>query len=276
MAAESSWPGEHCKNANICEESLLAVDDRAFPKLTEPLTKGIVLELSIFRKKHDVSWIAFYNWLGRMSTVGLPSLPTLKALISRVEKKRSKLSRNKQHLKRQSLLNEPISSGTAVARKKVSNELMLYGLWQCESDISQGLAKLQSKSSKLKALKVQLAFRKKVLEQQHPDKEVFLFSKNKRQLTVKEVSQNLIKLITPPSQPLIPSPAQQANEMLIGRRIRHRWKDSDGSEQWYLGRVLSLVPGTDNWFNVRYDGEEEVLSLNLLLDVDQGDLEFID
>ena len=127
MAAESSWPGEHCKNA---EESLLAVDNRTLPKLTEPLTKGIVLELSIFRKKHDVSWIAFYDWLGRMSTVGLPSLPTLKALISRVEKKRSELSRNKQYLKLQSLLKEPISSGTAVARKKVSNELMLYDLWQ--------------------------------------------------------------------------------------------------------------------------------------------------
>ena len=60
---------------------------------------------------------------------------------------------------------------------------------------------------------------------------------------------------------MTPSPAQQANKMLIGRRIRHRWKDSDDSEQWYLGRVSSLVPGTDNWFNVRYiDGEEKVFS----------------
>ena len=128
----------------------------------------------------------------------------------------------------------------------LTNELILYGPWQCESDISQGLAKLQGKSSKLKALKVQLAFCKKVLEQKHEDKAVFFFSKNKRQLTVKEVSQNPFKLIT---QPMTPSPAQQANEMLIGKTIRHCWKDFDGSEQRYVGRVLSLDPGTDNWFN---------------------------
>ena len=45
-------------------------------------------------------------------------------------------------------------------KETLTNELMLYGLWQCESDISQGLAKLQSKLSNLKALKVQLAFPK--------------------------------------------------------------------------------------------------------------------
>ena len=30
------------------------------------------------------------------------------------------------------------------------------------------------------------------------------------------------------------------------------------------------------WYNIRYDNEEQVLSLNLLLDIEKGDLEFID
>ena len=37
-----------------------------------------------------------------------------------------------------------------------------------------------------------------------------------------------------------------------------------------------LVPGTDDWYNVQYDNEDQVLSLNLLLDIEQGDLEFVD
>ena len=50
----------------------------------------------------------------------------------------------------------------------------------------------------------------------------------------------------------------------------------DGTEKWYLGTILDIVAGTDDWYNVRCDDEEQVLSLNLLLDIEKGDLEFID
>ena len=159
-------------------------------------------------------------------------------------------------------------------KEKLPNDLLLYGLWQSKSDVSQGLAKLHSKADKLKALKTQLAFRKKVLEQKHPDKDVFHLSKSRKQLTVDEVSRNLIKLIEPSSQVQLVS--SSANETLIGKRIRHRWKDPDGNEQWYFGTILSLVAGSTDWFNVSYDGEEEVLCLNLILDIEKGDLEFVD
>ena len=43
----------------------------------------------------------------------------------------------------------------------------------------------------------------------------------------------------------------------------------DGKEKWYKGQVLGLVPGTSDWYNVR---ENEILSLNLLVDIDKGDL----
>ena len=62
-------------------------------------------------------------------------------------------------------------------------------------------------------------------------------------------------------------------ESLVGKRIRHRWCYPDGTEQWYTGCILSVVPGTTEWFNMQYDGEQE---LNLLYtDIDNGDLDII-
>ena len=43
----------------------------------------------------------------------------------------------------------------------------------------------------------------------------------------------------------------------------------------YLGTILDVVPGTDDWYNVQYDNEDHVLSLNLLLNNKQSDLEFV-
>ena len=64
------------------------------------------------------------------------------------------------------------------------------------------------------------------------------------------------------------------SESLIGKQIFHRWKDVDGKEKWYKGQVLNLIPGTTDWYNVKYDGDE-ILSLNLLFDIDKGDLEIL-
>ena len=65
-------------------------------------------------------------------------------------------------------------------------------------------------------------------------------------------------------------------ESLVGKRIRHRWNNPDGTEEWYSGEVLIIVPGREDWFNVEYDNENQVLSLNLTEDIiEKGDLEFI-
>ena len=49
-----------------------------------------------------------------------------------------------------------------------------------------------------------------------------------------------------------------------------------GTKKWYLGTILDVAAGTDNWYKVKYDDKEQILSLDLLLDVEKGDLEFID
>ena len=104
-------------------------------------------------------------------------------------------------------------------------------------------------------------------------------TKNRKKLTVDELARNLVTLLTSCSS--IPSQGSSrpdlltaSQETLIGKRICHRWKDSDGTEQWYHGNILSLVPGTNDWFNVQCDGDV-ILSLNLFLDIEKGDLDII-
>ena len=152
-------------------------------------------------------------------------------------------------------------------KEKLTQTMMIYGLWQNEQQMQAGLMKLKTKTSKFQALKAQLDFRKKVLEQNPADKSVFCLSKNKKKLSIEEVCSNLCELFPP-------TPGCD-KEGLIGKRIKHKWS-VDGSDKWYLGTILDVVAGTSDWYNVRYDDEEEVLSLNLLLDIEKGDLEFID
>jgi len=156
-------------------------------------------------------------------------------------------------------------------------EIVKYGLWQSKQQVSEQLLKLKTKKEKVAALKLQLDFRKKVLEQKHVDKSVFFMTKNKQQLPVEVITDNLCQLLdsTVPSFPVASCSLAINCESLIGRRIFHKWKDIGGKETWYKGQVLGLVPGTNDWFNVQYDGEDEILSLNLLEDVDKGDLEIM-
>ena len=106
-------------------------------------------------------------------------------------------------------------------------------------------------------------------------------TKNRKKLTVDEVVSNLLTLLTsfssthPSQESSCPDLFTASQETLIGKRICHRWKDSNGVEQWYYGNILSLVPGTNDWFNVQYDGEDVILSLNLFLDIQKGDLNIL-
>ena len=134
---------------------------------------------------------------------------------------------------------------------------------------------MKSKSAKVKAIKAQLDFRKCVLEQKHPDKDVFFISKHRKQLTVDELIINLEKLLAV-SAPLDLDRHTAVNqESLVGKRIRHKWNNAEGDEQWYTGLILSVVDGSTEWFNVQYDGEEDILTLNLYEDIEKGDLDII-
>ena len=50
-------------------------------------------------------------------------------------------------------------------KEHLTQAMMVYGLWQTKERTARRIAKCKSNTSKLKALKAQLDFRKKVLEQ---------------------------------------------------------------------------------------------------------------
>ena len=116
-------------------------------------------------------------------------------------------------------------------KEKLTQTMMIYGLWQNEQQMQADLMKPMTKTSKLQALKPQLDFRK-ILEQNPVDKSIFLsFNKQKKKLSVDEVCTNLCKLFPPTSG-------------LIGNTIKHKW-NVDGTEKWYFGTILDVVAGTN-------------------------------
>ncbi|XP_065893139.1 uncharacterized protein [Dysidea avara] len=159
-------------------------------------------------------------------------------------------------------------------KEKLTEDIVRYGLWQTKEDIVRGVAKQRSNTAKLNALKAQLNFRKQVLDQKsYLDKDLFLFSKNGKQYSADKLVENLTKLIC--DKRSVQERASYMQESLVGKKIKHKWRDENGCEKWYCGEVLSKVIGTEEWYNVQYEGEEDVLTLNLHEDFDLGDLEVV-
>ena len=116
-------------------------------------------------------------------------------------------------------------------KENLTKDIIQYGLWQSKEDIAEGVAKERSKTAKLRALKVQFNFRKRVLDQRsYCHKELFLFSKGGQQYTVKELMDNLAKLINEEEE-AVSGLANEGRESLVGKTIKHRWRDESNVEQ---------------------------------------------
>lgn len=46
--------------------------------------------------------------------------------------------------------------------------------------------------------------------------------------------------------------------LFVGKSIKHRFEDST-----YTGKVISVVPGFPEWYNVKYDNDPAVYAYNL-------------
>ena len=88
------------------------------------------------------------------------------------------------------------------------------------------------------------------------DKDLFLFSKNGKQYSAGKLIENLTKLIN--DERPVQGKANYAQESLVGKNIKHKWRDENGIEQWYCGKILSKVVGTEEGYNVQYEGEEDI------------------
>ena len=87
----------------------------------------MVFELNQYRKAQGVCWSDFYNWISQLcdDTTNLCVLPTFKVYVGRMEKKVSKLKRNKQHKEIQLLMDEPF----AVKRKNQQQQIIWQVHW---------------------------------------------------------------------------------------------------------------------------------------------------
>ena len=161
-------------------------------------------------------------------------------------------------------------------KEDLTLKIQKYGLWTTCLEVDQHLCELKSKKAKVDALKLQINFRRKVLNQSHAKKQVFQFSHNRKVLTVEELSQNLCKLL--PSDP--PCTGQPSTcevlrdpELLLYRRIEHVF-NCDGVDVWYKGTVLSYNKDSGE-FRIAYDNEDEVYCFPLIDDLRKGELKIV-
>ena len=161
---------------------------------------------------------------------------------------------------------------------KVKEDLTLkiqqIGLWTGIEDVEMGLERLTSKKAKIDALKLQLNFRRKVLNQSHTEKSIFQFSHNRQALSVEQLTQNLLTLLSSgnyselnlnTTDQFISNP-----DKLVCHRIKHLF-DCDDEEVWFKGTVLAYNQNNHE-FTIAYDNENEVFSFPLLEDLKCGDL----
>lgn len=84
-------------------------------------------------------------------------------------------------------------------KEKWVDKLQTYGLWKSEKEIKEGLKKL-SKSKQKDAMVTQIRFRQKVLGQTHEDHTVFHVTKDRKYLTIQQLTENICKLLVPPQK----------------------------------------------------------------------------
>ena len=155
-------------------------------------------------------------------------------------------------------------------KEKLCKQISKDGFWNSDSKVLAGLAG-KTESQCRKYLEVQLRFRQHVLKHPYSDKSVYHLSRNGKKLTSKQLSANLLKLIsaipTPTMDEIIKSP-----KLLIGMEIKHQFEDQDGIFSWYDGFVVGM---NDSEHEVIYREEETIFQFDLLQDLMKGDLKIV-
>ena len=88
---------------------------------------------------------------------------------------------------------------------------------------------------------------------------------------------NVTKLINESlSQNITNDEYEQNYNMIVGKNVKHKFADG----QWYLGKVISRVPGYKTWYNIVYQREdteetESVYTYELMKDFKNWDLQIL-
>lgn len=128
-------------------------------------------------------------------------------------------------------------------KEKFTSEICYYRLWQSLEDIDKFLSGISTEKEKKRALKAQINFRKKVLKQHSPEKDIYLFSYvlggKTKQCSAQQLAGKLKTLVLASHN--IPPPEHQDEDrrpLFVDRKISRTFHDRE-----YVGRVISAVPG---------------------------------
>ena len=258
---------------NIAPERDFAVLDRLVRE--KPNASVVALESMILYSHNKTSL-----WLDKQSPVDRKKLFDAARKLAPEVRKRLNERRKVMEDRRQQLV---LKRQEDIARKKnkvsrehemLKEEIDAIGLWRNKRDVETGLQKISTKTEKLRVLKVQIKFRQKVLVQSHPDSSIFKFSSHGKAHSVEKLKENLCTLLTDKDPVESPTPEEGSllhtdillqPELLIGRRIKHRF-EVDGDLVWYAGVVQQHNYVTSE-FQVTYDGEEDLCWFTLLDDI---------
>ena len=188
------------------------------------------------------------QWLQNKSKVEIDSLLHDARRQVKFTREKFKTRQKEIHQRRLEMIQEKAKKYEELERKKLkqkenmTNEIIYFGLWQSETEVDQKLLLISSKSEKEKALKAQIRFREKVLEQKM-DKSLSCFShkiNDKRvPLSVDNLRDNVKQLIinafTLPSTSARNAPTSLP--VLVGKQVQHKFDNG----VWYNGKVISQV-----------------------------------
>jgi hypothetical protein len=126
-------------------------------------------------------------------------------------------------------------------KEEITCQMIEYGLWQTHHEVDEQVSSYRTTKKKIYALKSQLRFRQKVLEQASEQPGVYNFTKvvNSRRLplTVEELVSNVKMLVQQATETATDN--NDENELVL-KRVRHRFMSEEG-ETWYHGKVISQV-----------------------------------
>ena len=282
---------------NVSPERDFAVLDRVLRE--KPNATLIALEAFILFSHNKTS-----KWLDDLPAIEKEKLINAARMLVPSMKKKFKIRQNEiQQRNEESLLKKQRTVAEKHRREleekeKLTNEIAKSGLWTSRTHIREGLAAVSKKTEKVRLLKLQIKFRRKVLHQTNSDSSLFKFSQNSKQFSVQRLQDNLIKLLSAEEQATLAeeqaAPAEeqaapaddnvtsadeqatlleqvlQAPEYLVGQKINHRF-EVEGELVWFKGTVKSYDSKTKE-FLVFYDGEEDPCCFELLQDIEYGDL----
>ena len=239
---------------NVNPERDFAVLDRLLSQ--KPNATHIALESLLLYSHNQTS-----DWLQCKSTEEREKLLRAARVLSPRQKSRFLLRREEIKLRRQDAVHKKEEEHARKEARELqlketlTKKVQAIGLWTSEKDVENGLKKIKSLKMKREALKLQINFRRKVLQQTCADKTVFFFSHNGKQHSCPMLASNLIKLFSRVQQ-VIPSETFISNpESLVNKRIDHLFETDQGELTWFEGTVLENVQDCKE-FRVLYDNED--------------------